>query len=75
MNHFLATLKRFYRKTNILSSSGKYEITLDQRKLKTPQGKIFQVDSKPLALAIAIEWDMQKQIIDKSNMHLVNLSF
>ncbi|XP_016914011.1 ATP synthase mitochondrial F1 complex assembly factor 2 [Apis cerana] len=69
----MATLKRFYRKTNILSSSGKYEITLDQRKLKTPQGKIFQVDSKPLALAIATEWDMQKQIIDKSNMHLTAL--
>ncbi|CAL7951648.1 unnamed protein product [Xylocopa violacea] len=69
----MATVKRFYRKTNILFSNGKYEITLDQRKLKTPQGKIFQVNSKPLALAVATEWDMQKEIIDKSNMHLTAL--
>nr|XP_012134815.1 PREDICTED: ATP synthase mitochondrial F1 complex assembly factor 2 isoform X2 [Megachile rotundata] len=70
----IATVKRFYRRTNILSSGGKFEITLDQRKLKTPQGKILQVDSKPLALAIAVEWDMQKEIIDKSSMHLTALS-
>lgn len=74
MGSFSATLKRFYRKTNILLSDGKFEITLDQRKLKTPQRKILQVDSKPLALAIAAEWDMQKNIIDKSSMHLVSLS-
>ncbi|OAD59830.1 ATP synthase mitochondrial F1 complex assembly factor 2, partial [Eufriesea mexicana] len=73
MNYFLATFKRFYRKTNILFSDGKFEITLDQRKLKTPQGKIFQVDSKPLALAVATEWDMQKEIVDRSNMHLTAL--
>ncbi|CAK9816165.1 ATP synthase mitochondrial F1 complex assembly factor 2 [Anthophora quadrimaculata] len=69
----MATVKRFYRKTNILSSGGKYEITLDQKKLKTPQGKVFQVDSMPLALAVAAEWDMQKEIVDRSNMHLTAL--
>lgn len=70
-----AAVKRFYRKTNILSSGGKFEITLDQRKLKTPKGKIFEVDSKPLALAIAAEWDAQKNIIDRGSMHLVSYSF
>ncbi|XP_031825850.1 ATP synthase mitochondrial F1 complex assembly factor 2 homolog l(2)k14505 [Nomia melanderi] len=69
----MATVKRFYRKTNILSSDGKFEISLDQRKLKTPKGKIFEVDNKPLALAVAAEWDAQKEIIDKSNMHLTSL--
>lgn len=69
----IATLRKFYRKTNILLCNGKFEITLDQRKLKTPQGKILQVESKPLALAIATEWDMQKNIIDRSSMHLTAL--
>ncbi|KAK9300804.1 hypothetical protein QLX08_006656 [Tetragonisca angustula] len=69
----MATLKKFYRKTNILLSDGKFEITLDQRKLKTPQRKVLQVDSKPLALAIAAEWDIQKNTIDKSSMHLTAL--
>lgn len=69
----MATVKKFYRKTNIVSSGDKFEITLDQRKLKTPQGKIFEVDNKPLALAVAAEWDAQKEIIDRGNMHLTAL--
>lgn len=67
----VATVKRFYRRTNILSSGDKFEITLDQRKLKTPQGRVFEVNSKPLALAVAAEWDAQKETIDRGSMHLV----
>jgi len=64
-------MKRFYKRTNILSSGDKYEITLDQKKLKTPQGRVFEVNSEPLALAVATEWDAQKGIINRSSMHLV----
>lgn len=69
----MATIKRFYRKTNILSNGGKYEIALDQRKLKTPKGKIFEVNNKALALAVAAEWEAQKNIIEKESMHLTAL--
>lgn len=69
----MAAVKRFYKRTNILSSGDKFEITLDQRKLKTPHGKIFEVNSKPLALAVAAEWDSQKQTIDRGSMHLTAL--
>ncbi|TGZ33728.1 ATP synthase mitochondrial F1 complex assembly factor 2 [Temnothorax longispinosus] len=69
----IATVKRFYRRTNILSSGDKFEITLDQRKLKTPQGRVFEVNSKPLALAVAAEWDAQKETIDRGSMHLTSL--
>ncbi|KAK4878940.1 hypothetical protein RN001_007086 [Aquatica leii] len=66
--------KRFYRKTGILYNDGKYEITLDQRKLKTPKGNLFVVDSEPLAFAIATEWNMQKEKIWLTSMHLTTLS-
>ncbi|KAL6263573.1 hypothetical protein P5V15_006362 [Pogonomyrmex californicus] len=69
----MATVKRFYKRTNILSNDDKFEVTLDQRKLKTPQGRIFEVNSKPLALAVAAEWDAQKEIIDRGSMHLTSL--
>ncbi|KYM78051.1 PREDICTED: ATP synthase mitochondrial F1 complex assembly factor 2 [Atta cephalotes] len=69
----MATVKRFYRRTNILSSGDKFEVTLDQRKLKTPQGRIFEVNNKPLALAVAAEWDAQKETIDRGSMHLTSL--
>ena len=52
-------------------SDGKFEITLDQKKLKTPKGTLFSVDSEPLALAISTEWNGQKDVIDRSGMHLV----
>lgn len=71
----LATRKRFYRKTSILESNGKYEITLDQRKLKTPKGNLFVVDNESLALAIATEWDAQKDKIVQSSMHLVRHTY
>ncbi|XP_062545746.1 ATP synthase mitochondrial F1 complex assembly factor 2 [Armigeres subalbatus] len=66
--------KRFYRQTGIITSNGKFEITLDQRKLKTPKGAPFYVESEPLAIAIATEWDAQKDVIDRSRMHLTALS-
>lgn len=66
--------KRFYRQTGVISSNGKFEITLDQRKLKTPKGAPFYVESEPLAIAIATEWDAQKDVIDRSRMHLTALS-
>ncbi|KAL6429687.1 hypothetical protein ACFW04_007539 [Cataglyphis niger] len=69
----IATVKRFYKRTNILSCGDKFEITLDQRKLKTPQGRVFEVNSKPLALAVAAEWDAQKKTIDRGSMHLTSL--
>ncbi|XP_011306059.1 ATP synthase mitochondrial F1 complex assembly factor 2 [Fopius arisanus] len=69
----MATVKRFYRRTNILGSGDKFEITLDQRKLKTPKGNVFEVSSKPLALAVAMEWESQDDTINRSNMHLTAL--
>lgn len=54
-----------------MRSEGKYEITLDQRKLKTPKGNLFSVESEPLAIAVATEWNSQKEHIIQSKMHLV----
>ncbi|KAF5281573.1 hypothetical protein FQA39_LY05108 [Lamprigera yunnana] len=65
--------KRFYRRTGILCSNGKYEVTLDQKKLKTPNGNQFVVNSEPLALAVATEWNMQKEKIKPTTMHLTTL--
>ncbi|XP_065220257.1 ATP synthase mitochondrial F1 complex assembly factor 2 [Planococcus citri] len=66
--------KRFYRKANVLCNEDNvYEITLDQRKLKTPSGSVFKINNEPLALAVAAEWDSQKDVINRSAMHLTAL--
>jgi len=64
---------RFYKKVGIVQSDGKYEITLDNRKVKTPSGQTFHVFSEPLALVVANEWDAQHEKILVSSMHITSL--
>jgi len=44
---------------------------LDSSKLKTPLGKELIINNKALALAVAEEWEMQKEHIKTDPMHLV----
>lgn len=71
----LATHKRFYRRTDIVQNEKKWEITLDHRRLKTPNGRVLTVNAEPLARAIAAEWDAQTEYITQPTMHLVILLF
>lgn len=50
---------------------GLYEINLDRRKLKTPGGKLFTVPNEALAIAVATEWDAQRDTLKFYTMHLV----
>ncbi|UJR22111.1 hypothetical protein I4U23_025176 [Adineta vaga] len=68
--------KRFYKQVSIVESSQsptKYEILLDQRKLKTPLGNIITIENELLALSIAQEWNQQMKKIDLSSMHMNSL--
>ena len=63
--------KRFYKDVSLVNAGkGSFEITLDSKKLKTPGGTVFTVDSEPLALAVAHEWESQKELVILSQMHL-----
>ncbi|XP_050361980.1 ATP synthase mitochondrial F1 complex assembly factor 2 [Nymphalis io] len=72
-NRCYATHKRFYRRTDIVQNDKNWEVTLDHRRLKTPNGRILTVNSEPLARAIAIEWDAQSEYIAQPTMHLTAL--
>jgi ATP synthase F1 complex assembly factor 2 len=68
--------KRFYKQASIVESSQsptKYEILLDQRKLKTPLGNLVTIENEFLALALAQEWNQQLKQIDLPSMHLNSL--
>nr|XP_037843191.1 ATP synthase mitochondrial F1 complex assembly factor 2 isoform X2 [Chlorocebus sabaeus] len=65
--------KRFYQNVSITQGEGGFEINLDQRKLKTPQAKLFTVPSEALAIAVATEWDSQQDTIKYYTMHLTTL--
>ncbi|XP_063337578.1 ATP synthase mitochondrial F1 complex assembly factor 2 [Pelmatolapia mariae] len=69
-----AERKRFYQDVSISQSEGGlYEINLDQRKLKTPGGKLFTVPNEALAIAVATEWDAQRDTLKFYTMHLTTL--
>jgi len=65
--------KRFYKDVSVVSSGGDYEITLDSKKLKTPGGSVMTLGNQSLALAVAHEWQAQKDQILLSQMHLTGL--
>lgn len=50
-----------------------YEINLDRRKLKTPGGKLFTVPNEALAIAVATEWDCQRDTLKFWTMHISTL--
>lgn len=68
-----AERKRFYRDVSVTQGEGGFEINLDHRKLKTPQAKLFTVPSEALAIAVATEWDSQRDTIKFYTMHLTTL--
>ncbi|XP_071370152.1 ATP synthase mitochondrial F1 complex assembly factor 2-like [Centroberyx affinis] len=69
-----AERKKFYGDVSISQGDGGlYEINLDRRKLKTPGGKLFTVPNEALAIAVATEWDAQRDTLKFYTMHLTTL--
>lgn len=67
--------RRFYKEVRVVETgSDAWEICLDQRKLRTPAKAILRLPSKALALAIAQEWDAQREEIRMGKMHLHGLA-
>lgn len=66
--------RRFYQDVSISQGeNGLYEVNLDRRKLKTPGGKLFTVPNEALAIAVATEWDAQRDTLKSYTMHLTTL--
>ncbi|XP_067286518.1 ATP synthase mitochondrial F1 complex assembly factor 2 [Pseudorasbora parva] len=66
--------KKFYENVSISQGEGGvFEINLDKRKLKTPGGKLFTVPNEALAIAVATEWDVQKDTLKFYTMHITTL--
>ncbi|KAK6748317.1 hypothetical protein RB195_001127 [Necator americanus] len=75
----LTKRRRFYKVVDVVAEErqGKnlYKVTLDGRMLKTQAGNVLQIESEPLALAIAEEWASQDQHLQMGHMRLTGLAF
>lgn len=74
--------KRFYKTVSIVKSEGiveseggapGYTLMLDDRPVKTPLKHPLLIQAKPLAEAVAKEWDDQREVIDPETMILTKL--
>ena len=67
--------KRFYKEAGVVESAdGLLGVGLDGRSVKTPAGSDLAVASRPLADAMAAEWEAQVETIDPHSMPLCKLS-
>jgi chaperone required for assembly of F1-ATPase len=67
--------KRFYKVVTVAALAGGYQIQLDGRALKTPRKLPMLLAQKPLADAVAAEWDAQGSEILPASMQLTTLVF
>ncbi|MGD9799152.1 MAG: ATP12 family chaperone protein [Parvularculaceae bacterium] len=66
--------KRFYETVQCVEDQGAFAITLDGRSAKTRTGQPLAMQSRALALAVADEWDAQREIIDIATMPMTRLA-
>lgn len=65
------SIKKFYRQVSVQRNALGYTVYLDRRLLKTPNSSPIYLPSEILALAVAVEWDSQKEFIKYFTMPLV----
>ncbi|CAN5178634.1 ATP12 family chaperone protein [soil metagenome] len=70
----MKTPKRFYRTVSTKESRGGFAVMLDGRPLRTPVKAPLEVPARPLADAIAAEWDAQGERINPLAMILTKLA-
>ncbi len=67
-------MRRLYRKAAAVSLESGYGVALDGRRLKTPGKQDLALPSEALAVAIAAEWQGQRDEIRPSTMPLYRIA-
>ncbi|HEX7200365.1 MAG TPA: ATP12 family protein [Dongiaceae bacterium] len=63
-------MKRFYKETAVDTGDGGHRVLLDGRPMRTPAKAVLVVPTRPLAEAIAAEWD---KVPDKADINVTHL--
>ncbi|MFL1875632.1 ATP12 family chaperone protein [Hansschlegelia beijingensis] len=66
--------KRFYKTVEVLDDAGRFFVTLDRRKVRTPAKAALTFSSLALAEAVAEEWRAQQDVIDPRTMPLTRIA-
>ena len=66
--------KRFYTSAGVAETDGGFSITLDGKPIRSPSGKPIVVPTRPIADAVAAEWNAQGETIDPTTMPVTRLA-
>jgi chaperone required for assembly of F1-ATPase len=67
--------KRFYAKAGVGGAEGGgFTVTLDNRPIRTPSGRVITIPSRAIAEAVAAEWEAQKETIDPLTMPMTRFT-
>jgi len=69
-----ALRRRFYDKAAITDIADGYAVRLDDKPVRTPARRVLAAPTRPLAEAIAAEWEDQRDLIDPARMPLTRLA-
>jgi chaperone required for assembly of F1-ATPase len=69
-----AVKRRFYKSVGLAPDGDGFAIVLDGRPVKTPARRPLAVPTRPLAEAIAAEWEAQTEVVDPARMPLTRLA-
>lgn len=67
-------MKRFYKSVGIAQEESGFSVRLDDRPVKTPAKNMLLLPNRPLADAVAAEWDEQPDDVDAHSMRLTRLA-
>ena len=65
--------RRFYIEASVVEGVDGHAVVLDQRPVRTPARHALELPTRPLAKAVAAEWQGQGEFIDPSRMPLTRL--
>jgi chaperone required for assembly of F1-ATPase len=67
--------RRFYHQVSVADEPAQaFSVRLDDRRIHTPAGTYVTFPTRPLAVAVAAEWQAQRECIDPVGMPLTRLS-
>ena len=65
---------RFYDKADVGEAPEGFQVLLDGKPVRTPARKLLAAPVRPLAEALAAEWQAQQEMIDPARMPLTRLA-
>ena len=66
--------RRFYQRVDLAPADEGFSVELDGKPVRTPARRLLAAPTRPLAEALAAEWDAQRDEIDPAGMPLTRLA-